>query len=153
MQTFVALLPYLLLAANTVLLLALFFGINQRVRKLGTRSNTRDAAMEKDSARISNTISELNARIAVLEKEDRQLGCTEPGTSGLNSTLRGKALKMHRLGQPADRISEVLRVPRGEVDLLVKVHAIVMHTYQGAPIPEHASEQSSEQYGQLVKKG
>lgn len=149
MQTFVALLPYLLLAANTVLLLALFFGINQRVRKLGTRSHTCETAMQQEVARISKVMNEWNAKIDVLEREDRQLGCTEPGTSGLNSTLRGKILKMHRLGQPADRISEVLRVPRGEVDLLVKVHAIVMRTYQGAAIPEQASEQN----GQLVKKG
>ena len=60
MQTFVALLPYVLLAANTVLLLALFFGINQRVRKLGICFNTRETAIEKDAARISNAIKELD---------------------------------------------------------------------------------------------
>jgi len=145
MQTFVAVLPYFLLAANTVLLLALFIGINQRVRKIGSRSNTREAALEKESTRTSNALSELNNRIAILEREDRQLGSTESGGSGLNSTLRGKVLKMYRLGQPADRISEVLRVPRGEVDLLVKVHTLVMRTYQG--------EARLEQDGEPVKKG
>ena len=145
MQTFVAVLPYFLLAANTVLLLALFIGINQRVRKIGSRSNTREAALEKESTRTSNALSELNNRIAILEREDRQLGSTEPGGGGLSSTLRGKVLKMYRLGQPADRISEVLRVPRGEVDLLVKVHTLVMRTYQG--------EARLEQDGEPVKKG
>jgi len=140
MGTLVALLPYLLLAANTVLLLALFFGINQRIRKIGARFNTREAALEKEAARISNAMKELDSRIAIQEKEDRQLGSTEPSVGGLNSTLRGKVLKMHRLGQPADRISEVLRVPRGEVDLLVKVHAIVMRTYQGAGGSEKDAE-------------
>jgi hypothetical protein len=143
MRTFVALVPYLLLAANTVLLLALFFGINQRLRKSGARSNAREAALQQESARISKLINELNARIGILEKEDRNSG-DAPGSSGLNSTLRGKVLKMHRLGQPAERISEVLRVPRGEVDLLVKVHAIVMRTYQ-----DTASDQETEP----VKKG
>jgi hypothetical protein len=145
MRTFVALAPYLLLTANTVLLLALFLGINQRLRKLGARIQPRAADMEKDAARISNAMSEINNRISILEKEDRQFGSTELGVSGLNSTLRGKVLKMHRLGQPADRISEVLRVPRGEVDLLVKVHAIVMRTYQGVD--------RLEQNGEPVKKG
>jgi len=149
MRIFVALLPYLLLAANTVLLLVLFFGINQRLRKFGTRSTAREAALQQESARISNVMSELNARISILEKEDRHPGNTEPGASGLNSTLRGKVLKMHRLGQPAERISEVLRVPRGEVDLLVKVHAIVMRTYQGTARLEPASDQEREP----VKKG
>jgi hypothetical protein len=145
MQVFVALLPYLLLAANTVLLLALFFGINQRVRKMGARFNAREAAMEKEAARISNAMRELDGRLAIQEREDRQFESTEPGVSGLNGTLRGKVLKMHRLGQPADRISEVLRVPRGEVDLLVKVHAIVMRTYQGGV--------ALEKDGEPVKKG
>ena len=149
MRIFLALLPYLLLAANTVLLLALFFGINQRVRKLGARCNAREAGLEQEAARISIAMSELNNRIGILEKEDRQPGNTEPGASGLNTTLRGKVLKMHRLGQPADRISEVLRVPRGEVDLLVKVHAIVMRTYQGGARSEAALDQEEEP----VKKG
>jgi hypothetical protein len=47
---------------------------------------------------------------------------------------------MHRLGQPVERIAERLRVPRGEVDLLVKVHAIVMRTYQGMDALELPAE-------------
>jgi hypothetical protein len=143
MRILVALLPYLLLAANTAVLLALFFGINERLRKLRTRVQARDAVAGAETARISNALKEMSARIGVLEKEERQLGTVQQG-AGLNSTLRGKVLKMHRLGQPAERIAEQLRVPRGEVDLLVKVHAIVMRTYQGAAGGELAGE---------VKKG
>ncbi len=143
MRTLVTLAPHLLLAVNTVLMLALFFGINQRVRRLRNVFNKREAASDTEAARISNAMGELNSRISVLEREERQLEAAEPGASGLNSTLRGKVLKMHRLGQPADRIAETLRVSRGEVDLLVKVHAIVMRTYQDAA-PE---------LGEAVKKG
>ena len=50
--------------------------------------------------------------------------------SGLNTTLRSKVLKMHRMGQSMDHIADSLRVPRGEVDLLVKVHRIVMRPYE-----------------------
>ena len=145
MQIFVALLPYLLLAMNTVLLLALFFGSNQRVRKLQTRVQARQAGGEVEVSRISNAIKELDKRIGGLEKEERQLGNMEQGAGGLNSTLRGKVLKMHRLGQPAERIAEMLRVPRGQVDLLVKVHAVVMRTYQGTAAGELPAE--------VVKKG
>ena len=53
-----------------------------------------------------------------------------PQGSGLSTTLRSKALKMHRMGQPMDRIAENLRVPKGEVELLVKVHQIVMRPYE-----------------------
>lgn len=140
MRILVALLPYLLLAANTAVLLALFFGINERLRKLRTRVQAREAVGGAETARISNALKELSTRIGVLEKEERQLGTPQQGAAGLNSTLRGKVLKMHRLGQPAERIAEQLRVPRGEVDLLVKVHAIVMRTYQGAAAGELAGE-------------
>ena len=50
--------------------------------------------------------------------------------SGLNTTLRSKVLKMHRMGQSMDHIADSLRVPKGEVDLLVKVHRIVMRPYE-----------------------
>jgi hypothetical protein len=50
--------------------------------------------------------------------------------ASLNGTVRSKVLKMHRLGQPIERIADNLRVPKGEVDLLVKVHQIVMRPYQ-----------------------
>jgi hypothetical protein len=133
---FLVLLPYLLLSANTVLFVLLFFGINHRLRTIRTRAQTREAASAAETARMTNAIKELTNRITTLEKEERQLGTMEAGSSGLNSTLRGKVLKMHRLGQPVERIAERLRVPRGEVDLLVKVHAIVMRTYQGMDAPE-----------------
>jgi hypothetical protein len=145
MQTLVALLPYLLLAVNTVLLLALFLGMNQRVRKLRANVQASTAAAQTEVARVSNGFKDLTNRIGVLEKEERQLGTVEHGAGGLNGTLRGKVLKMHRLGQPADRIAETLRVPRGQVDLLVKVHAIVMRTYQGVAAPELN--------GDIAKKG
>ncbi|HLK21801.1 MAG TPA: hypothetical protein VKT81_22785 [Bryobacteraceae bacterium] len=145
MQTFVALLPYGLLAANTILLLALFFGINQRVRNQNARMKAREATLEMEAARNSNLIKELTNRIASLEKDDRQQNNGEASAGPLSSTIRGKVLKMHRLGQPAERISEVLRIPRGQVDLLVKVHTIVMRTYEGSSAQEPIEE--------LPKKG
>jgi hypothetical protein len=49
---------------------------------------------------------------------------------------------MHRLGQPADRIADNLRVPKGEVDLLVKVHQIVMRPYEQSPVGTGEAEAS-----------
>jgi hypothetical protein len=144
MRILLPLVPYLLLAANTILLLALFFGINQRVRKLRSRFTASEASLKADVARISRELAKVSSGIASLETEGRELSGTELAP-GLNSTLRGKVLKMHRLGQSADRIAATLRVPRGEVELLVKVHAIVMQTYEGAAVPEIQ--------GDAVKKG
>ena len=151
MQVFVSLAPYALLAVNTVLLLALFLGINQRFRNLRRQFHKGEAARDNEAARFSKTIDDLRNRIATFEKEEKSNAVTEAAASGLNSTLRGKVLKMHRLGQPSDRIAEVLRVPRGEVDLLVKVHAIVMRTYQG--VAQDVSQGGTLDLPEAVKKG
>jgi len=60
----------------------------------------------------------------------------------LSGNVRSKVLKMHRLGQPADRIADNLRVPKGEVDLLVKVHQIVMRPYEQSPVGTGEAEAS-----------
>jgi len=45
---------------------------------------------------------------------------------GLNLTKRSEVLRMHRHGDPPDRIAAVLEVPLQEVDLLIKVQRIVI---------------------------
>jgi len=45
---------------------------------------------------------------------------------GLNLTKRTQALRMHRKGDPPDQIAKALEVPLQEVDLLIKVHRIVI---------------------------
>lgn len=132
MQNLVTLAPHLLVAVNTILILALFLGINQRVRKLRKRLAACEAWEATGLARVSNTVNELAGRIANVEKDVSGLKSAVPGAATLNGALRAKMLKMYRLGQPAEQIAEALRVPRGEVDLLVKVHGIVMRAYQSA---------------------
>jgi hypothetical protein len=47
---------------------------------------------------------------------------------GLNLNKRSQALRMHRRGETADQIAAALELPRQEVELLVKVHRIVLST-------------------------
>jgi len=82
---------------------------------------------------------ELKGQVLEMDQSARSLALSTetPGAqaatgSGVNSTLRGKVLKMHRLGQSSDRIAGALRVPKGEVELLVKVHKIAMRPYEEA---------------------
>ena len=48
--------------------------------------------------------------------------------AGLNLSKRSQALRMHRRGDAPELIAAALEVPRQEIDLLVKVHQIVMST-------------------------
>jgi hypothetical protein len=46
--------------------------------------------------------------------------------SGLNMGKRTQALRMHRRGEPSTQIAAALEVPVQEVELLLKVHRIVI---------------------------
>jgi hypothetical protein len=130
------LLPYLTVIANLVLVLGVLLGLNQRIRQLRARTGNQEKTLEAETARLSSEIVQLKGQIQELEQSDKSLAGTAapaevPATgTSVNNTLRSKVLKMHRLGQSPDRIAGALRVPKGEVDLLVKVHKIVMRPYE-----------------------
>ncbi len=92
--------------------------------------------------RLSIEIAELKTKVQELEETGHsvQPAVAVAGTSGVSSTLRSKILKMHRLGQSSERIAGALRLSRGEVDLLVKVHGIVMRPYQEVQLAAPAAE-------------
>jgi hypothetical protein len=133
---FLTLLPYLTVTANLALVLGILLGLNQRVRELRARAVKQDKTLETETARLSAEIAELKGKIVELEQTDDSRSSVAVAAStaatgnSVNNTLRSKVLKMHRLGQSPDRIAGALRVPKGEVDLLVKVHKIVMRPYE-----------------------
>ncbi len=133
---FLTLLPYLTVTANLALVLGILLGLHQRVRELRARAGKQDKTLETETARLSAEIVELKGKILELEQTGNSLSSAtaagSPAVTGnsVNNTLRSKVLKMHRLGQSPDRIAGALRVPKGEVDLLVKVHKIVMRPYE-----------------------
>uniref|UniRef100_Q01PP3 Uncharacterized protein n=1 Tax=Solibacter usitatus (strain Ellin6076) TaxID=234267 RepID=Q01PP3_SOLUE len=46
--------------------------------------------------------------------------------AGFNLSKRSQALRMHRRGEAPEKIAVALELPRQEVDLLLKVHRIVI---------------------------
>ena len=150
---FLTLLPYLTVIANLVLVLGVLLSLNQRVVQLRARTGKQEKALETEITRLSAEITELKGQM--LEMEQTAANSLATGTAGsgsgaatgnsVNNTLRSKVLKLHRLGQSPDRIAGSLRVPKGEVDLLVKVHKIVMRPYEEvvlAPLGGEAPEKS-----------
>lgn len=129
---FLTLLPYLTVVANLTLVLAILFTLSQRVRELRGGARKHQAVLESETARLSAEIAELKNKLQEIEEPSQSLlpGTAAASASGVNNTLRSKVLKMHRLGQSPERIAGSLRLPKGEVDLLVKVHRIVMRHYQ-----------------------
>jgi hypothetical protein len=144
------LLPYITVAANLIFVLGVLCTVSQRVRELRGRTGEHAAALRSETARLSAEIADLKTKLRELELDLEQTGnsglpaTSAAGTNGVNSTLRSKVLKMHRLGQSPERIAGSLRLPQGEVDLLVKVHSIVMRPYQDVQLAPPLAEQALE---------
>ncbi len=131
------LLPYLTVVANLVVVLGILFGVSQRVRQIRDRATQQEKAFQAEAARLSADIAGLKTQVLDLEHagHSQQSVAAAADSSvatatSVNNTLRSKVLKLHRLGQSPERIAGSLRVPKGEVDLLVKVHKIVMRPYE-----------------------
>src|SRR5579859_6459211 len=118
---FLTLLPYLTVAVNLIVVLGVLCTVSQRVRQLRSRAAKYEAALQSETARLSTEIVDLKTKVEALEEPGQSLLPAGPAAAGngVNSTLRSKVLKMHRLGQSPERIAGSLRLPQGEVDLLV----------------------------------
>jgi hypothetical protein len=90
--------------------------------------------------RVSDLEKGLQSALRATEAKLSELGAEardregQPGVTvlparlrpGLNLTTRSQALRLHRRGESPENIARLLEVPRQEVDLLLKVHGIVI---------------------------
>lgn len=115
----------LVLAAMATSLFALFYA-----RALASDMSQRMRDLE---SRLQSALQATEAKVAEVAAEARDRD-PQPGLSmysarlrpGLNLTTRSQVLRLHRHGESAENIARVLEVPRQEVDLLLKVHGIVI---------------------------
>jgi len=132
MAVFMNLLPYLLWITGISLSLAMFYGVSRRVQRLRNRVGQCEARLQSETADLMNRIASLKLRLTELEEEPPVPTTTLATGSGLDGTIRSKVLKMDRLGQSPEKIADTLHLPKGEVELLVRVHRIVMRPYEDA---------------------
>jgi len=109
----------------------LFCGLSRMHGRLRSRVGKLEA-QSTQARELDAAIQGLTGRIEELESGAPGREIPSGAAVSLNGTVRSKVLKMHRLGQAPERIADNLRLPKGEVDLLVKVHQIVMRPYEQA---------------------
>ncbi len=115
----------LVLAAAALSFLALFrsragaSAAIEQAREIAARQQT-------DLDALQSAIVSLAAQVR--EIQDQPALAVVPGIPkpGLNLSKRSQALRMHRMGEPPERIAAALEIPRQEVELLLKVHRIVI---------------------------
>jgi len=75
---------------------------------------------------LRESLDGLAAQLKVLQQQPSVAVAPATPKPGLNLTKRSLALRMHRRGDPAEQIAAALEIPVQEVDLLLKVHRIVI---------------------------
>ena|SRR5579872_4389786 len=123
MTTVVLFLTVIALAALSLGVLAIF-----QARHLIQATEARNAGYR---FQCDARWEELRNAVDSLAAEVRELQCqpaAAPGSAkpALNLSKRSQALRMHRRGETADQIATALDLPSQEVDLLIKVHRIVL---------------------------
>jgi hypothetical protein len=120
---------YALLAAGLGLCLHLFVTLKVEVRA----QSRRRLADEQQVHNLESALREAHLAVDRLESDlrevERQTGmlvAPAPARSGLNLSKRTQVLRMHRAGHDGAGIAASLGLPRGEVELLIKVHRIVL---------------------------
>ena len=88
----------------------------------------RDTNWETAVEHVSQRVESLSAEWHDIEDQLVNIRAAAPAAPkiGLNLTKRAQALRMHRRGDPPAQIAALLDVPLQEVDLLLKVHRIIL---------------------------
>ena len=89
------------------------------------RTRTKIAELHAANAALQKALVSQSEQIEDLQHLPASVG-TAAQRAGLNLCKRSQALRMHRKGDPTDRIAAAVEVPVQEVDLLIKVHRIVL---------------------------
>ena len=89
-----------------------------------------DAAREESEERIlalDARLRNLAAQVHDLELQPAVTLTAGMPKPGMNVVKRAQALRLHRRGDRPEQIASTLDLPRQEVDLLLKVHNIVIN--------------------------
>jgi hypothetical protein len=107
--------------ATVGLCLFLLWRAHALLGTLGERAKQR----EGHNRHLTERLESLSSRVQELERAPASPVPALP-RAGMNLNKRSQALRLHRQGEKTDQIAAALELPRQEVDLLLKVHRIVM---------------------------
>ena len=110
-------------------------------RVLERRATARHAELEAAFESAKEAVSSLETKIHQIE-EQTPPSPPAPARPGFNLSTRSQALRMHRRGDTPGQIAAALRIPVQEVELLLKVHRIVLDNLVVTTKPEIALERT-----------
>ena len=101
------------------------------VRRATQQARDRQTELQSALETAQSSVAELSATVREMGQQPAVVAAA-PGLirPGLNLTVRSQVLRMHRHGENSEKIAKCLSVPRQEVELLLKVHRIVLKSME-----------------------
>lgn len=127
MSTAVALAESLLAIAGMAACVWLFVLMKAELAAGQKQSKKRREDLDAAISAVRVSLSNLSERLEETERQTGLLAPPPPTLSGLNLSKRSQAIRMSRRGETPTQIAAALGLPQGEVDLLLKVHRIVVN--------------------------
>jgi hypothetical protein len=84
------------------------------------------AEFESRAEALEERLQAIAAQVQDLERQPSVTLAAGLPKPGMNVVKRSQALRLHRRGEQPEKIAASLDLPRQEVDLLLKVHSIVI---------------------------
>jgi hypothetical protein len=104
-----------------------FFSFKKSFQKDAALSAVSAPDFESLEARVAHMaveMDELRERLSERPAERPAPVGWAPEVAGVNLNRRGQVLRLRRRGRTVDEIASTLHMPRGEVELMVKVHEL-----------------------------
>jgi hypothetical protein len=120
--------PYALQAVGSIATLFIFLTLKQEIRRLKSRLDRQQVDQATAACDLKLKLEEITLRLRDSEERAGVLVAPHPPRSGLNLTKRSQVIRMSRRGERAENIAASLSLPRGEVDLLLKINALVVNS-------------------------
>lgn len=120
-----------LLVAGLAACLYLFALAKRDGRAAEKRWTERLKTAESEVEKLRDEIEELRVRVGDTEENAGMLVPPPPVLSGLNMGKRSQAIRLARRGEKSAQIAAALQIPAREVELLLKVHRIVLNAPLG----------------------
>ena len=95
------------------------------LRAAGAVARSKDAAAETANTELEARLESLAREVRELERRPEFSGDT--AKAGMNISKRTQVLRLHRRGESPQAIAASLGLRRREVELLVKIHSMVMN--------------------------
>ena len=112
---------YGMLAAGLIACLTLFLAVKMEVCVVRKRALESGDALAGRVEEMESALGQIRQSVTDMERR--------PGTASpsLNLTRRAQALRMHRRGESVQTIAAALSAPQNEIELLLKLHAMVQY--------------------------